>query len=351
MRYLEGVNWNQQFLGNSLAQIRDSALIFIGLILVFQFFQSYVLWRLKKASDKTTSDIDDTIIKVVEKVRPPIYITLAFFVAINTLILSGFIQSLTTVAILVLITYQAVEAAQVITHFVLQKFIDDEGETDAQSALKIIDMTIRILLWGMGILIILQNIGIDVTSLIAGLGIGGLAVALAAQQILGDLFSSFVILFDKPFKTGDFIVVGEHKGTVEKIGIKTTRIKALDGEEIVISNKELTESRIQNFKKMEERRVEFKIGVTYETPKSKLKELPKVIKESIESQKEVRFDRANLHEFGDSSLVYEIVYFLKTNDYAKYMSTQEKINLELVDRLTKLKVEFAYPTQTVILQK
>jgi small-conductance mechanosensitive channel len=181
--------------------------------------------------------------------------------------------------------------------------------------------------------------------------VGGIAVALAAQNILGDLFSSMSIVLDKPFVLGDFIIVGDLMGTVEKIGLKTTRIKSLSGEQLVFSNSDLLNSRIRNFKRMQERRAVFSIGVTYETPYEKLQTIPATIREVIESQELARFDRAHFASYGDFALVFEIVYYMKRPEYDLYMDTQQAINLELFRRFAESGIAFAYPTQTVHLNK
>ena len=199
-------------------------------------------------------------------------------------------------------------------------------------------------------LLILSNLGIDITSLVAGLGIGGIAFAFAMKNILGDLFSSFAIFFDKPFLPGDFIRVGDQSGTVKKIGIKTTRVQASQGEEIVFSNQELTSTQIHNFKKLKERKIYFSFGVVYETPLKQIKEIPKIVKGIISEISEARFDRAHFNRFDDSALNFDVVYFVETDDYKKYMDIQQKINIEIMEVFEKEKIEMAYPTQ-VIYQK
>ena len=181
--------------------------------------------------------------------------------------------------------------------------------------IKFLGTIIKVILWVAAGALVLDNMGYKITSLIAGLGIGGVAVALALQNILGDLFSSFAIYFDKPFKIGDFIVVGEYMGTVKKIGIKTTRIQALQGEEIVIPNNELTNAKVQNFGVMEKRRIVFSLGLNYNTPFDRLKKVPNFIKEIIENQKGAEINRVHFKSFGDFSLIYEIVYYVNSHTY------------------------------------
>jgi small-conductance mechanosensitive channel len=206
------------------------------------------------------------------------------------------------------------------------------------------------MIWLVLILVALDNLGINIKTLIAGLGISGIAVALAVQNILGDLFASLSIVLDKPFVIGDFIIVNEYLGTVENVGLKTTRIRSLSGEQLVFSNGDLLKSRIRNFKRMYERRVVFSIGVLYQTPYEKLRLIPKMIREIIENQKPVRFDRAHFKEYGDYSLKFEIVYWIHSPDYNIYMDIQQAINLEIYKKFEETDIAFAYPTQTLLLE-
>jgi small-conductance mechanosensitive channel len=208
----------------------------------------------------------------------------------------------------------------------------------------------RFAIWSVVVLIALDTLGVDITALIAGLGVGGIAVALAVQSVLDDLFASISIVLDKPFVVGDFVVLGDHKGTVENVGLKTTRIRALSGEQLVVSNSDLLSSRIQNFKRMQERRIVFEVGVVYGTPAEKLRTIPDTIREAVESRPNTRFERSHLKELGTSALTFESVYYMTVPDYDAYMDTQQAINLELYERFETQGVEFAYPTQTLFVR-
>ncbi|MDE2314346.1 MAG: mechanosensitive ion channel family protein [Elusimicrobia bacterium] len=198
---------------------------------------------------------------------------------------------------------------------------------------------------------ILENMGVNITTAVAGLGIGGVAIALAAQQILGDLFSSFVIFVDKPFKVGDFIVVDGLMGTVEHVGIKTTRLRSLGGEMLVMANSDLTKSRLHNYQQMTQRRVIFGFGVTYQTPVDKMRAIPGMVREIFSSLDKAKLDRVNFKDFGDSSMDFEVVYYVLSPDYGLYMNIQESINLAMLERFTEEKIDFAYPTRTVFLAR
>jgi small-conductance mechanosensitive channel len=203
----------------------------------------------------------------------------------------------------------------------------------------------RVAVWTTVFLLVLDNFGIDITALITGLGIGGIAVALAVQNVLSDTFASISIILDKPFEVGDFIIVGDLLGVVENIGIKTTRVRSLSGEQLVFGNNDLLSSRIRNFKRMYERRVAFGFGVLYETPIEKLEWIPGMVREGIEALEQTRFDRAHFKGFGESSLDFEIVYYVLAPDYALYMDIQQKINLHIMREFAREGVDFAYPTR------
>lgn len=210
----------------------------------------------------------------------------------------------------------------------------------------------RLVLFAVGLIVIVDNFpGVDITALVAGLGIGGIAVALALQNILSDIFASLTITLDKPFVIGDFIIVDNLMGSVERIGLKTTRIRSISGELLVFSNNDLLTSRIQNFKHMHQRRVAFTIGVTYDTPPEKLRAIPPKAKEIIESLPDVRFDRAHFLVHGDFALNFEIVYYVNAADFNLYADRQQAINLAIHEFFSEQGIEFAFPTQTLYLKQ
>lgn len=259
------------------------------------------------------------------------------------------LHSLTAIGLIL----QAAIWGNVLIAYAIQRYVDQHKVSDAarvttMSALAFLG---KLVLWTVALLLILDNLGVDVTALIAGLGVGGIAVALAAQNILGDLFASLSIVMDKPFVLGDFITVGDFQGTVEHIGLKTTRLRSLSGEQLVFPNSDLLTSRIRNYKRMQERRVVFTIGVTYETGLPQLRDIPELIKQTIASQEQTRFDRAHFQKFGDSALIYEAVYFVTIPDFNRYMDIQQQINFRLLEEFASRGIDFAYPTQTVYLEQ
>ncbi len=221
----------------------------------------------------------------------------------------------------------------------------NSAQASAVGLLKILGQTI---LWVFLVVAGLSNLGFEVSTLVAGLGVGGIAIALASQKILEDLFASLTIILDRPFVVGDYIVSNDIRGTVKKIGLKTTLVRSLEGEMLILPNSDLLESRLRNFRRMEERRALLNIGVVYQTPLEKLKSIPGKIQEIIEAQENTRFDRAHFKEYGPHSLNFEIVYFLTSRDYHLYMDTLQEVNLEIFELFSKEKIEFAYPTQTIL---
>ena len=324
-------------------------LIFLGILLASRIFQFLVLRHFKKLAEKTKTDIDDLFVDILKKVRPPFYFFLALYFALKSLQIIAWLDRILTAILITWVIYLAILAFQSVIDHVIKKKAKEDKTTE--SAFRVLGKILKGVLWAIGILFILSNLGVNVTSLVAGLGIGGVAVAFALQNILEDLFSSFAIYFDKPFGVGDFIVVGQHKGTVEKIGIKTTRLRSIHGEEVVISNRELTNSKIQNFGRVKERRALFKIGVIYETPQEKLKKIPEIIQKIIEEEEMTRFDRVHFVEYGDFSLNFEISFYVKTSDYKTFLDIQQKILFRIREEFQNQGIEFAYPTQTLYLKK
>ncbi|QXI49886.1 mechanosensitive ion channel family protein [Pseudomonas anuradhapurensis] len=205
----------------------------------------------------------------------------------------------------------------------------------------------RVLLWSVVLLAMLSNLGVNITAFVASLGVGGIAVALAVQNILGDLFASLSIAVDKPFEVGDFIVIGPLAGTVEHVGLKTTRIRSLGGEQIVMANASMISSTIQNYKRLQERRIVFEFGLSYDTPTEAVKKAPAIVEEAIKAQDQVRFDRAHLRGFGKEALEFECVYIVKDPGYNLYMDIQQAINFHLLERFSKIGAQFAVPVRAI----
>jgi small-conductance mechanosensitive channel len=272
--------------------------------------------------------------------------------AIHYLNLSERVSNVVHYATVAVIAFFAVRIITRTITLSLQTYVRKQENGDEKiKQMRGIIVVINAIVWALGLVFLFDNLGYNVTAIITGLGIGGIAIALAAQNILGDLFNYFVIFFDRPFEIGDFVQVDDKLGIVENIGVKTTRLKTLRGEQLVFANTDLTNARLHNFKKLTARRVVFPIGVVYETPYEKVKAIPGILKKIIESEPKVRYDRAHFAAFGDFSLNFEIVYYIDSADYNEYMDAHQNINLNIMQAFANQGIEFAYPTQTIILNK
>ncbi|MEQ9727259.1 mechanosensitive ion channel family protein [Pseudomonas sp. WHRI 8822A] len=207
----------------------------------------------------------------------------------------------------------------------------------------IISIMVLIVVWSVMLLSILANLGVDITALVASLGVGGIAVALAVQTVLSDVFASLSIGVDKPFEIGDFVVFGEVAGSIEHIGLKTTRIRSLSGEQVVCANADLLRQIVHNYKRMDTRRIVFKFGISYDTPSDKVRQVSERVGEIIRATPKTQFDRAHFLGFDESQLTFEVVYIVQSSDYNQYMDIQQEINLQLLDALRELDVRFALP--------
>jgi len=347
---------NQTFYGNTVYNYAVAVGIFILGIIVLTIFKKIILSRLKKWSETTATTVDDFLVRGIEKSVVPVLYLINFYLAIITLNLPREAKDVIDKVIIILATFFFIRVITSTLKYSLNSYVKRKTpeEEDAERRLKQINgitLILSFVIWSVGFVFLLDNLGFEISAVIAGLGIGGIAIALAAQAILGDLFSYFVIFFDRPFEIGDFIVLGDFMGTIEYIGIKTTRIRSLNGEQVVVSNTDLTNSRIRNFKRMERRRVVFKLGVIYQTTSRQLAEIPKLVRDIIESQQDVVFDRGHFQSYGDFSLNFEFVYYVLSSDYNKYMDIQQTINLKVYEEFEKLGIEFAYPTQTLFVSK
>ena len=345
---------NREYFDNTIWMYLIAAGIFIAAVILTNIFKLIILKRLKKWSESTETTIDNFIVSGIEKTILPLLYYGAFFIAINTLKLHPKFSSALNIASIILITFFVIKLIISILRYTLNVYLQRKGEgeiEDREKQLKGITTLVSFIIWAVGFIFLLDNLGFEISAVIAGLGIGGIAIALAAQTILGDLFSYFVIFFDKPFKIGDFIIINDKMGAVEYIGIKTTRLRSLGGEQLIFSNTDLVNSRIHNYKRMERRRVVFKLGVLYETTYAQLKQIPPVIKNIIEEIPDATFDRCHFFSYGDFSLVIETVYYVMSADYNKYADIQQEINFKIFEEFEKMKIGFAYPTQTLYLNK
>lgn len=325
---------------------------FIIGILFISILKNIVLHRVKAWADKTATTIDDFLISSFEKKLIPLLYFGVLYLSTKSLSLPSEVNKVINILGIILLTFIGVRFSVLLLQYLLEThWLKKEEDEAKKRSVKGIVPVIKVIIWGIGIAFLLDNLGFEISTVIAGLGIGGIAVALAAQAVLGDLFSYFSILLDRPFELGDFIVVGEYFGTIEHIGIKTTRVRSLGGEQLVFSNTDLTSSRVRNYKRMQQRRVVFGFGVIYQTTLEQLKEIPGLVKEIILNTPDTIFDRAHFKSYGDFSLDFEVVYYVLSRDYNVYMNTQQDINFRLKEEFEKRGIEFAYPTQTLFVER
>jgi len=324
--------------------------VFIASIIVLKIFKYAIIGRLKSIFSRTQTKYDDYAITLIDRIGWPFYIALSFYISMKFMQIPPFAEIYIDFILLVAFIYYAIIIAQIMIDYSAKKIAIKRKEDDS-SVIYVLSRFLKGLLWGAGFIFLLSFAGYDVSTLLAGLGIGGIAIAFALQNVLGDIFASFSIHFDKPFKIGDFIIIGKDLGTVKKIGIKTTRIQSLWGQEIVIPNKDITLSRINNYKKMKKRRVQFGFGVVYDTTSKQLKKINKIIKGIFAKIPMADLDRVHFKEYGDFSLNFEVVFYVNTGDYNKYMDVQQEVNFAIKEQFEKEGIEFAYPTQTVLVEK
>ncbi len=344
MEFLE-----KSFYNNSIQLWILAILVMVATFVVMRVVKRIIIRQLKKLAGRTKTNIDDLVVDLLGRVKFYFLLTLAIYFGTLILSLPRGLENIVTKLVVVIFLIQVAIWGNALISYWLNQYKKTRLEKDAAAVTTFtaLGFIFRMILWSVVVLLALDNMGIDITALIAGLGVGGIAIALAVQNILSDLFASLSIVLDKPFVIGDFIIIDNYMGTVEHIGLKTTRVRSLYGEQLVFANSDLLQSRIRNYKRMYERRVVFTIGVTYQTPVEKLKKIPGMIQEIIEAQEQVRFDRAHFKSYGDFSLNFEIVYWVLNPDYKYYMDVQQNINLELFKRFEEEGIEFAYPTQTI----
>jgi small-conductance mechanosensitive channel len=291
-------------------------------------------------------------LQVVGKTGGLFIVVLAVFFGLATLDVAPKLERVATTALTIAFFWQVgiwatTGLAAYLEHKQRAALNDDRA---AIGSLGIIGFIGRVLVWLVVAMMVLDNLGIDVTALVAGLGVGGIAVALAVQNVLGDLLASLSITLDRPFVVGDFLAVGDHLGTVERIGIKSVRLRSLSGEQLIMANADVLSSRVRNYGRMAERRVVFTFGVTYETTRTALKQIPDTVREIVQAQNDVRFDRSHFSKFGDFAYEFESVYYVLSADYNRHMDIQQAIFFALHEALERAGVDFAYPRHKVFLQ-
>ena len=339
----------REFLGNSLSDWGLSLGLVLVVTLVLRIAALVVLRRLGAFAKRTSNDLDDLAVELLSKTKTLAILLMAVWVAARPLALSAradqMVRGVLLIGALLQLGYWGIGVINyAVNRWKGRQLDEDQSMATAIGALGFIG---KLALWTLLLLAALGNLGVDITTFVASLGIGGIAIALALQNVLGDLLASISIVLDKPFVIGDSIVVGDLQGTVEHVGLKTTRVRSLSGEQLVFANSDLLSSRIRNYGRMDERRVAFSIGVRYDTSQEQLERIPGLVEQAVKAHEHARFDRCHLKSFGDFSLNYEAVYHMTVPDYPAYMHVQQAVHLELLERFAREGIEFAFPTQTL----
>lgn len=342
---------DQVYYHNTVRQYLITAGIILGGFLVVLIFKRLIIKHLQAWASKTPGTWDDLIVENIGRSGMPVIFWTIVYWGIHLLEMSDSTARVIRIAASIVITFYVLRVITSVIVQLIKSAVRRRGHSEAKiRQLGGLIMIINGIVWILGALFLLSNWGVQVAPILAGLGIGGIAVALAAQNILGDVFNYFVIFFDRPFEAGDFIIVDDKLGTIEYVGIKTTHIRSLSGEQIVIGNANLTSSRIHNYKRMLERRVVFTINVELNTPLPLVEKIPALLKSAVERQQRVRFDRAHFASYSDWGLRFEIVYYVLSPDYNVYMDTQQAINLAIYKEFESLHIRFAFPTQSLFIK-
>jgi small-conductance mechanosensitive channel len=345
---------SETFWGNPLISYMQAAAVFIVVIAFLRAFRYGLLRNLHGLAKKTDTEVDDFMVRLIKSAGWPLYIIGGLYMAMNFIAIPEGASDVIYYALLILAIFYVLRTLDRVMDFSLGKVVErrrKKGQEVDTGIIEIIKKIINIIAWVAAFLFVISSLGYDISGAIVGLGVGGIVIGFALQNVLGDLFASFSIYFDRPFQKGDFIIIGEDLGTVEKVGLRSTKIRHLKGQQLIVPNSELSRIRINNYGKMEKRRVVFSFGVTYQTPSKKIEKVNGIVRDIIKKVDLADLDRVHFREFGNSALMFEVVYYVSSSDYNRYMDIQQEINLELKKRLEEEKIDFAYPTQTIFLEK
>ena len=340
---------DQTIYGNTLAAWLLAAGIYAATTLGLWLIERYVLRAFARFAGDTQTSVDDLVAHVLGETKFGLVLFVALFIASLALELDPAVALVIRRAAVIAIVVQGGIWASAAIAFWVTRFTSLMAGEDAEAVtmMSALSFVGRLAVWSVSLLLILDNLGVEVAALLAGLGIGGIAVALAAQNVLGDLLASLSIILDKPFVIGDFLVVGEYQGSVERIGLKTTRLRSLGGEQLVVGNSDLINARIRNLGRMADRRGSLKLGVTYDTPRELLARIPGWIEEIVGAREAVRFDRCHLTGFADSAIEFDTVFYMTVPEYDRFLDAKQTILLAIHERFDRHGVAFAYPTRVV----
>ncbi len=334
----------QVWLGNELRAWLGAAVTFALWFTVLPLIRGFVLRRLRKLHPAQSAHALELVLALLGATTRLFLIAVAVWLSLRWLHIPNKPERGLEIAFLAIVWFQIGLWAMTVVRNLVQARQRATSAAEGAASLNILRFIGITAVWVIALLMLLANLGVAIMPLVAGLGIGGVAIALAVQNILGDLFASLSIALDKPFRVGDFLSVGEERGTVEQIGIKSTRLRSVTGEQIVFANGELLKSRLRNYGLMAERRAELTFRVPYDTPRALVAEIPSIVEATIRAQKNARFERAHLARFGDYALQFEAVYFVQDSELNVFMDAQQAINLAVLDEFARRGVAFAYPT-------
>ena len=340
------------YLGNTVLNWLVALGVLVAIVAVLGIARWLLVRRLNRTAAASSTPVDDYVVALLEDTKYSFILVVALAGALKVLVLptriSELVMPLTRLAVIIQVGLWANQLITLSLHRVAAR----RAAVDVASVttVRAIGLAGRFVLWLLIFLVVLRSFGVNVTAMVGALGIGGVAIALAVQNVLGDLFASLSIVLDKPFVVGDSLAVDDYNGTVEEIGLKTTRLRSSTGEQLIFSNADLLKSRIRNYRSLSQRRAAFNFGLEYGTPSEVVARIPVVVREIITGIDQTRFDRSHFRKLGDSALEFETVYFVLTPDYQVYMDIQQRINLELYDRVTALGASFAFPTRTLVIE-
>ncbi len=339
------LDWNKEILwGNNPKEYAIAIGIIVVGVIVLNIIKTIVLKRLKKIAQRTETSVDDLIIRMITRGVLPLCYIIVIYIGVRTLNLSNFLVKALRIAMAVVAVFYVVRILIMGIDSLLTYYLKKQGKEQSKGAMKGVMIMVQVVLWVFGLVWLLGNLGYDIGSLLAGLGIGGIAIALAAQSFLGNVLAYFSVLFDRPYEVGEFLIIGSELGTVTHIGIMTTRIQSLSGEELSYSNKNMLNEWIHNYSRMEKRRAVFGFNVSYDTPPDVLERIPDEVKKIILAQEKVTLDRVHFCEFREYYLYFEGVYYSMEPGYGEYRDKQQKINLAIMRKFEEMGVKFAFST-------
>ncbi len=347
----------EQILNYLQDSVSENILQFILIFLIFYMLLKLIKLSLVKKintiANQTKTEIDDLLRDIVNSYGPLFYLFIPLYLTAIVTNISDKIDQYLIKFSIIFFTYYIVKSLNIIVDFGFKKLLATQkiNQKKDPTLLKILNSLSQIVLWFIAVLVILQNFHYNVSTLVGGLGITGIAVAFGLQNVLKDVFSFMSIYVDKPFNVGDSIELDGTFASVKQIGIRSTRLKTLTGDELIIPNQDITQSRIRNFRKLKKRRIELQTQVAYNTPETKLKKIPEIMESILSPIELVEFKRCHLKRLGDSAILFETVYYLDSSSFNKYMDVRQEINLGLIREFKKYKISIPFPTQEIYIKK